>query len=440
VSRLQLQSRRFRDLAARWLSPGEVAEHWNEWNLYREIAWYGVLSGVNATFISVFALRLGASNLLIGLLTSLPALINVLFQIPAARFVEREQDRRRVLLLSGFLMRLPAFVVALAPLLPAPLQAGAVVNITALGTIPAAVGTLSFTSILADVVAPQHRARVVSVRNALLSAATTIAVLAAGRALEVLPFPFSYQLVFTLAFAASLISLYYLGRIAVPHGDARRRQRTPRAERLDVRRALRMAASQRDYLRFTLGAFVYHWGLYFPIPLYSIYRVRTLQLSDGWIGALAMLESATTITAYFLWGRLAQRRGSRLVVLCGTLLVCFYPVGMALSRSAWPLLIVVFVAGIAGPAMNLGLFNGLLEAAPAERRASYVGLFNTLMNTAAFISPLLGTAAAGALGIRTALWIGGAMRIGGFAAFAFLLLARRNGLALATGRARRKQA
>ena len=114
MSRVGILLRRGRDLALRWLRPGEVNPQWNDWNLYREIAWFGVLSGVSNTFISVFALRLGASNFLVGLRTSLPALINVIFQIPAARLVEREDDRRRVLLVSGFLMRLPIGVGTLS--------------------------------------------------------------------------------------------------------------------------------------------------------------------------------------------------------------------------------------------------------------------------------------------------------------------------------------
>jgi MFS family permease len=405
----------------RWLRPGEVGAQWNDWNLYREIAWFGVLSGVSNTFISVFALRLGASNLLVGLRTSLPALINVLFQIPAARLVERKDDRRRVLLLSGLLMRLPVLLVAAAPFLPQRFQAGAVVYITALGTIPAAVGTISFTAMFADVVAPHNRARVVSVRNALLAAATTITVLLAGRALDILPFPVSYQLVFALAFVASLVSVYYLGRVVIPADGKLDREDVQRAERLDLRRTARTILTQRNYVRFSLGSFLFHWGLYFPIPLYAIYRVRTLGISEGWIGALSMLESGVTIIAYYVWGRLAQRRGSRAVVLWGVMLVCFYPIGMALSKGVWSLLFVSFVAGIAAPAFNLGLFNSLLEVAPAERRATYVAMFNTLMNVAAFVSPLLGTTAAGLIGIREALWIGGAARIVGFLAFAYLL-------------------
>jgi len=103
------------------------------------------------------------------------------------------------------------------------------------------------------------------------------------------------------------------------------------------------------------------------------------------------------------------------------MLVCFYPIATALSKSVSPLLFVSFVGGIAGPAFNLGVFNSLLEVTPAERRATYVALFNTLMNIAAFISPILGTTVAGWLGIHEALWIGGAARVAGFLAFTYLL-------------------
>lgn len=214
MSRVGLRLRRGRDLALRWLAPGEVSAQWNDWNLYREIAWFDVLSGVSSTFVSVFALRLGASNFLMGLRTSLPALVNIILQIPAARLVEREGDREKVLLLSGCLMRIPVFLVALAPFLPERFQAAAVVCIMAVGTIPSAVGIISFTAVFADVVAPQNRAHVVSVRNASLSAATTIVVLVAGKVLDILPFPVSYQLIFILAFAFLLSGL----ELAAPPG------------------------------------------------------------------------------------------------------------------------------------------------------------------------------------------------------------------------------
>lgn len=414
--------RRVRVLVWRWFVPGEVSPRWNYLNLYREVAWYGVLSGVSSTFTSIFAIRLGASNFLIGLLTSLPALMNILFLIPAARVVERESSKKKVLLASGFLMRLPAFLVALVPLLSVRMQASAIVYITALGTIPAAMSTVSFTAMLAEVVPPQDRPRVVSLRNAFASATTTVTVLLAGKALDILPFPLGYQLIFALAFFTSLVSLYYLGRIAIPEVNPPQTLQIQAHHHLGTRDFARVILAQRRYVYFTLGAFLYHWGLHFPIPLYAIYRVRTLHISEGWIGTLSMIESGVTIVAYYAWSKFAQKYGSRPMLILGLLGVCFYPIGTALSKTATPLLFVSFIAGIAGPAFNAGLFNGLLEVAPVERRATYIAVFNTLMNIPAFIAPILGTTTAGWLGIRTALWIGGFGRIAGFLAFTYLLL------------------
>ncbi len=417
---MRFSLRRWRNRAVRFVLPGDISQQWNEWNLYREIAWFGQLSAVTNTFISVFALRLGASSFLIGLRAALPALINVFVQVPAARLVERDAGRARVPLLWHFLMRFSVLLVAAAPLLPQPWQAGFVVYLTAAGAIPTAIATMSFTSVFADVVAPKDRARVVSVRNALLAASTTLTVLIAGQALDVLPFPLGYQAVFAVAFAASMVSLYYLARIVIPQSQGAQEAAPPR-EDLDLRRSLESILSQRDYVRFTMAAFMFHWGLHFPIPLYSIYRVRSLGLSEGWIGALSMLESAVTIVAYFAWGRLAQRRSSRFILLAGALLVSTFPIGTALSSSPWPLLFVAAIAGLAAPAFNLGLFNGLLDVAPAERRATFVAVFNMLMNIAAFVSPLLGTTVADSLGIREALLVGGALRIAGVVAVVYIL-------------------
>ncbi|MBC7262160.1 MAG: MFS transporter, partial [Chloroflexi bacterium] len=221
---------------------------------------------------------------------------------------------------------------------------------------------------------------------------------------------------------ASIVSLYYLGRVAIPQAEPVQPIQVQTNQRVGVKYLLQDILTQRRYVQFTLGAFLYHWGLHFPIPLYAIYRVRVLRISEGWIGTLSMVESGVTIVAYYLWSKFAQRYGSRWMLFLGLLGVCFYPIGTALSKSVAPLLLVSFIAGIAGPAFNAGLFNGLLDVTPAERRATYIAIFNTMMNIPAFIAPILGTTTAEWVGVRTALWIGGFARIVGFLAFTYFLL------------------
>lgn len=426
LSSLKAGLEQTRATLVRWVAPGTPSQQNNALNLYREVAWYGVLASVTTTFTSVFALRLGASNLLIGLLSSLPALMNVVFQIPAARLIEQAQDRRRILLVSGFLMRLPVGIIALVPFFGGRWQAEAVVLITSLGTIPAAVGNVAFTAILADVVPPHRRARVVSVRNTLVSAVTMLTAIAVGQALDLFRFPLSYQGIFALAFATSLLSLLYLGRVAVP-----RHVPTPAPAVLtgwaDIKRWARSVWAQRDFSRFALGAFAFHWALSFPQPLYSIYRVRDLGMSEGWIGVLSMLESALFMAAYYVWGKVAEKRGSRLVLLIGTIGLCFYPLSMGLVRSVPPMILVTLISGAFSPAFNLGLFNALLEVAPAERRATYVAIFNTLVNLTAFVAPLVSASLAGVIGTRVTLLLAGALRFIGMAVFYSQLRKPRSG-------------
>ena len=69
------------------------AEHRNNfWHLYLDIDWYGVLSGSAISFMVIFATRLGASGLQIGLLNASPALIS-LFLYQFRKMSKRNQTQ-----------------------------------------------------------------------------------------------------------------------------------------------------------------------------------------------------------------------------------------------------------------------------------------------------------------------------------------------------------
>jgi MFS family permease len=404
----------------------ETVEEQNGWNLYLDVAWWGVLSGITSTFISVFAIRLGASNSLVGLLVSLPALINVFWLIPSARIIERQQRRLPIIVLTGFLQRLGYLLIALMPFVLHTHRPEALVILVALVTFPTAIASLAFTSLVAEVIPADKRAQVISTRNVLVSIVSTVTVLISGKLLDLLAFPFNYQLLFGVGFAASLVSLYYVSRIKVADAvvvEQQPQRKAPLATQL--RRSVRQLIKQRDFVRFSASAFVFHWGLYLPSALYAIYRVKNLGASDTWIGILSMVQNAVTIMTYLYWGRVASRKGNRFVLLISSLGIVLFPVLTGLSTRVEPLLLPSVIAGIFGAGFNLSFFNTLLEVCPQERRPSYVAINTALINVAAFLAPLLGTSLANRLDIRTAFFIAGAVRLLG-AGFFYQLIVRRH--------------
>jgi MFS family permease len=403
----------------------KTTESRNAWNLYGDIAWFGVLSGIVQSFLSVFVIRLGGSDTHVGLLTALPALVAIFFSIPGSRLVEREGKPLSVLLISGSLNRVGYLAIALLPIVLATRAVDGVVVMVALLSIPAAVANVAFTTMFGQAVKPEHRARVVSIRSVWIGITSTLIALLGGKFLDLVLFPINYQILFAVAFAASMASIYYLSRIRLPEAT-RAGTPSPRAELPRGARAfIDMLRSSDGYMRFALTSFLFQWGMFFTTPLYSIYWVRNLNASDGWVGVINMVGSATTILFFPLWGRLTARRGNRIAMVLTTAGMAAYPFTLALAPSVEWAVVVSFWGGVVSSGQALSFFNGLLEVCPESNRSSYIAAYNSLVNIAAFASPILSTSLTEVYGIQAMLFVGAGMRL-----LASFLIWRRGALAV----------
>jgi len=401
-----------------WNQPRHTITEKNIWNLYAEIAWFGVLNGIATTFISVFAVRLGATTTQVGLLSALPALVNILWLLPSARIIERERRRLPLILWAGFWQRFSYLLIALMPLVFATGQVQVLIALVALITLPTALINVAITSLIAEVVPVQERARVVSTRQALVYGVSTVAGLVGGWALDLMPFPLNYQVVFGVGTLASALSLVYLRRIRLPEEVVARQSRPQSA----IPKQLGLIGTHHhDFVRFVLSLLLYNAGLYLPAPLYALYRVRNLAASDTWIGALAMVLNAMTIISYLYWGRQTPRLGHRKILLLGATGLVLFPTLTASFLRIEPQLIVSLIGGVFGAAFELASFNLLLEVCPSERRPTYIAIYTAFTNVMAFLGPLTGSALAEWLGIRTALFIAGGTRLAGVGVLFWLL-------------------
>src|SRR5205823_3897804 len=83
--------------------------------LYLDMGWQRIILAGITTFLSVFLVRLGASPFLVGLLTSVPALVTIVLSVVFAPFLEGRRDLVRVVKLTRLGSRLCYLLIALVP-------------------------------------------------------------------------------------------------------------------------------------------------------------------------------------------------------------------------------------------------------------------------------------------------------------------------------------
>ena len=286
--------------------------------LYLDTAAWGIALGIGQTFLSIYVLRLGGSDAQIGLLAALPALVYMLWFIPSGQLVESRANIKRAGVTGVVLFRLQYLLFALVPFLPAPYQVPSILAIVMLAALPVCVGNVALSSVIAEAVPVQDRPHVISNRAIITALGASASAFLGGKLLDVLPLPVNYQIIFLVAFAFSMASAFFLSRLTVA-------QRLPTSSfSLQPLRILRhfgdiwtTVRGDRSFARFTLSAFTMHWAMVFGWPLFSLWWVNGLKVSEGLIGLIATVHTLIQVAVNPFWARVAERRGNRTLLMAG---------------------------------------------------------------------------------------------------------------------------
>jgi MFS family permease len=403
-------------------------------NLYADIAWYGLLAGSAMAFLTIFAARQGASSLQIGLLTAGPAVVNLFLSLPSGRWLEHRPVIQATFYTS-ILHRLGYLVLVPLPFFfSEQAQVWAMVLLTLVMSIPGTLLAIAFNSMFADVTPPSQRAQVVGRRNVLLAVSVTLTTLVCGQILDRIIFPLNYQLVFFIGVVGGLMSSYHLGLLRKVDQDAPLRQWMPigdfgRPGTFRFPDAVRLSAGLRfltrgsgkpllrlDLLRGPFGPFMAAYFLFYtfqtlPQPLFPLFYVNVLNLSDGAISLGTALFHFLVVMGSLRLGHLSARFGHRWLAVSGALLFGVYPLLLALSRDATLFWVASAAGGVIWAVLNGGLVNRLMERVPEDDRPAHMALHNLALNLGILLGSLLGPVLGEWLGLRDALWAATALRI-----------------------------
>lgn len=382
--------------------------------LYIEIAFAAVLGGI-VTFHAAFLVRLGGTKELVALLTSVPALVSAVFSIPSARFLQGRADKRSWIFRSLLITRVGTGFIALLPLIfPGQAQYW-LVAVVILLSLPTILFTNGFQALLGEIIPERSRAMVFSRRQIIWALGIVFVSAASGVWLDSVPFPANYQLMYAFGFIVSLGSQYYLSRLAIPESH-----RLPTRMHRAIQKAdLPRPQLNRNIRKMLFNTGIYHFGLTLPTALFAPYYIDILNASDAWIGINSAAGFGGMVLGNILWARVLRRQSYNTVLRIASLLTWVFPIGIALFPSLFMITLFNFIVNLAHPGVELGTLNVMMKLGAGEQSAVYLSWYNTILNGALFISPLIGAFVADASSIPLVMFFSGVLRITGGLLFNF---------------------
>lgn len=410
----------------------------NFFHLYMDIAWFGVLNGSAISFMAVYATRLGATGLQLGLLAAAPAIISLMATLPAGQWLQKPGSISRRVFWASVAHRLFYAAWIFFPLFLLPnAQVQAMILVVFLMSIPGTALAVGFNAMFAAAVPVEYRSHVAGMRNALLSVTFIAVSLLCGWLLTVLPFPLGYQVVFAIGLvgaAMSSLHLWFVRPINEASYKPRHHESVGDMARLGSSRTwlggFRTAVADwrfllnrqdhswlpkvehmdRAFVWVLVGMFFFHLTQYLPMSLFPLYWVNYLGLSDQDIGWGNAVFYGAVLIASMQIGRMHKRYSNRSLMLVGMAGLSLYPLLTAATQNLALFLAVSALGGLMWALIAGTQANYLLERIPEESRPAHLAWYNLALNAAVLIGSLSGPFLANYTGLVTMLVIAGVCR------------------------------
>ncbi|KAF0107945.1 MAG: putative major facilitator superfamily transporter [Anaerolineaceae bacterium] len=391
-------------------------------HFYFDIAWFGVLSGSAASFLGVYLTRLGAAGMQLGLLSATGAAVGLLMAIPAGRWLEGRPISKAVFWTSIGQRFFYLLWIPLPWLFGAQGQIWAMISFALLMAVPATALGVGFNTLFAAAVPPEWRAPVAGIRNVMLSVTFIASSLGSGYILDRVAFPAGYQIVFAIgAFGALMSSLHLYFVRPLPAADAPAPDRKPAPARQPSRRRGWRAAIRADIWKTPFGAILlvmlfFTLAQYLALPLFPIYFVRNLGLTDAQIGIGTAIFYLAHLIGSTQLARLTRKLGHHKITAYGSMAMCLYPIILGLSNGPAAYYFLQTIGGLVFSMVGGAQANYLLENIPANDRPAYLAWYTVIANASILAGSLAGPLLSDWMGISLALIVFGALRLlGGWA-------------------------
>ena len=354
----------------------------------------GAAALTSGVILTAFALHLGASNVMVGVLASAPFLCQLL-QLPAILLVERLRARKRIAVLTSIVGRLMLAVMAAVAFFagPASLWIFLVAQFTLCGL--GAVGSCAWNAWMRDLAPEAQLGQVFARRTLWLTGVSLLLGLVAALALQLTPAgSYMRNLIFSAMFAAGCVTGLISARVVSMMPEP---LMPPAAGPSRLRELLAQPFRDHNFSRLLVFVSSWQFAINLATPFFTVFIVRQLRFDVSLVLVLSVVSQVANLLALRLWGVLSDRFANKSVLAVCAPVYIFAIVAMigASQFDSRPLIVgwlvvlhILMGAAVAG--VTLTSTNIALKLSPKGEATAYVAANAMVTALAAGLAPIIG--------------------------------------------------
>jgi MFS family permease len=343
---------------------------------------WAAYEAMTAGFLIVFAIALGASNTVVGILGALPAIAMVLMEIPGAKLVEFFR-RKTIFLVATGLSRCVWLLIILVPYL---FKEHALWFLGAFAFLHRCLEYLadpSWSSWAADIVPDRSRGAFWGRRNMMTSFAGMVASLLAGTYLDL--FPKETYLGFATLFGTAMLLGLYSNRVMSKIKEPEYRDH----DHHGIREFFKVDGQFRTYCWIMV---LFYFAVNLASPFFTAYMLHDLGLSYTYFVIAGAIATVSRILAHPHFGYVMDNYGDRSVAVISIIGTALVPLAFIFvtKETLWLIIPAQIISGIVWAGTDLSTWNLLLDLTKREKRAMQVAEYNFLTSIPMVIAPVIG--------------------------------------------------
>lgn len=347
-----------------------------------DAGFWAVFSNLSSAFVVPFALVLGATNFLIGLLTALPYVSVIIAEIPGAHAITYFKNRKLTFVVFGFLSRFLWVFIAFIPFIFKKNVLFYFMLFAFISWILTYLTDPAWTSLVADVIPEDARGKFFGTRNIIIYVVGTIAFLLGGFYLDLFPKNdlSGFSTMFLISVIFGMASIYFVNKIKEPkmrHNHNHFRE---------------FFGIKKDFKRFYYYTLFFNFAYNLASPFFTVYMLVNLQLSYSNLVILTAASTLARVLTQAHWGKLSDVFGDRPIAIISTAGTALVPLAFMFITPAtkWLLIPAELLSGFVWSGVDLSTFNLLLDLTDHEKRAAQAAGYNVVTSIPLMLSPIVG--------------------------------------------------